>query len=233
MQGTLIADLIKEAYDQISSIYPGKSKTMCILSQRYYWKGLTQDIAQYIRNCYTCRRAHVPRDCIPGFLYPLLVLDRLWQHVTMDFKSMLKDKHGYDIIYIVIDCLSKQSISIPCYKTIIAKDIAQLFVLYIYRYRGALQTLMLDRGSQFVLEFQTEFCRILGTQIKLSTANHTLIDGQIEIMNQYLDQRLCPFVNYYQDNWSKLLPIIDYAQLTLLYESIGMSPFELLNAYPP
>jgi hypothetical protein len=52
-------------------------------------------------------------------------------------------------------------------------------------------------------------------------------------MNQYLDQRLRPFVNYYQDNWSELLPIMDYAQLTLPHESIGMSPFELLNGYPP
>ncbi len=52
-------------------------------------------------------------------------------------------------------------------------------------------------------------------------------------MNQYLDQRLRPFVNHYQDNWSELLPIMDYAQLTMPHESIGMSPFELLNAYPP
>jgi hypothetical protein len=42
----------------------------------------------------------------------------------MDFKSFPKDKHGYNTIYIVIDRLSKQSISIPYYKTTIAKDMA-------------------------------------------------------------------------------------------------------------
>ena len=52
-------------------------------------------------------------------------------------------------------------------------------------------------------------------------------------MNQYLAQRLRPFVSYYQDNWSELLPIMDYAQLTLPHESIGMSPFELLYGHPP
>ena len=41
------------------------------------------------------------------------------------------------------------------------------------------------------------------------------------------------FVNYYQDNWLELLPIIDYAQLTLLHDSIGMSPFKLLYGYTP
>ena len=40
-------------------------------------------------------------------------------------------------------------------------------------------------------------------------------------------------MNYYQDNWSELLPLMDYAQLTLPHESIGMSPFELLYGYPP
>jgi hypothetical protein len=50
-------------------------------------------------------------------------------------------------------------------------------------------------------------------------------------MNQDLDQRLRPFVNYYQDNWSDLLPIMDYAQLTLFHESIGTPPFNLLYGY--
>jgi hypothetical protein len=52
-------------------------------------------------------------------------------------------------------------------------------------------------------------------------------------MNQYLAQRLRPFVNYYQDNWSDLLPMMDYAQLTNWHESIGMPQFELLHGYQP
>jgi transposase InsO family protein len=230
---TLIVDLIREAHDQISSAHPGKSKTARILGQKYYWKGLYASVAQYVRNCHACKRSHVPRDRTPGLLHPLPVPDRPWQHITMDFKSFPKDKHGYDTAYVVIDRLSKQSISIPCYKTTTAKDMAQLYVSYVYRHRGAPQTVVSDRGPQFISQFWTEFCRILGIQIKLSTAFHPQTDGQTEVMNQYLDQRLRPFVNYYQDNWSELLPIMDYAQLTLPHDSIGMSPFELLNAYPP
>jgi hypothetical protein len=52
-------------------------------------------------------------------------------------------------------------------------------------------------------------------------------------MNQYINQRLYPFVNYYQDNWSELIPLMDYIQLTLPYESIGMSLFELNYGYAP
>jgi transposase InsO family protein len=232
-ESTLIADLIREAHDQISSAHPGQSKTVRLLGQKYYWKRLSQDVAQYIRNCHACKRSHVPRDRAPGFLHPLPVPERPWQHVAMDFKSFPKAKSGHDAAYVVIDRLSKQSISIPCYKTTTAKQMAQLYVSYVYRHRGAPQTIVSDRGPQFVSDFWNEFCRILGIKLKLSTAFHPQTDGQTEVMNQYLDQRLRPFVNYYQDNWPDLLPIMDYAQLTLPHDSIGMSPFELLNAYPP
>jgi len=37
---------------------------------------------------------------------------------------MLKDKASYDNMFVVIDCLSKQAVSIPCHKTIMAKEMA-------------------------------------------------------------------------------------------------------------
>jgi hypothetical protein len=40
-------------------------------------------------------------------------------------------------------------------------------------------------------------------------------------------------VNYYQNNWAELLPMIDYAQFTLEHSSIGISGFEMVNDYPP
>src|ERR1019366_5163955 len=60
--------LIREAHDQRPIAYPGRKKTIRVLRDRYYWKGMTSDIEQYIRNCYTCRRTHVPRDKTPGLL---------------------------------------------------------------------------------------------------------------------------------------------------------------------
>jgi hypothetical protein len=151
----------------------------------------------------------------------------------MDFCSFPKDKSGYDNVFVVVDRLSKQAISVPCYKTVIAEEVARLYICHVYRYYGAAESIVSDRGGQFISAFWKEFNRILGTQLKLSTAHHPQTDGQTEIMNQYLEQRLRPFVSYYQDNWAELLPMIDYAQLTLPHESLGqMSPFEVLYGYP-
>jgi len=50
----------------------------------------------------------------------------------MDFKSFLKNAHGYDAAFIVINQLYKQSVSLPYFKTITTKDMAYLYVNNIY-----------------------------------------------------------------------------------------------------
>ncbi|KAI1007314.1 hypothetical protein K3495_g898 [Podosphaera aphanis] len=74
---------------------------------------------------------------------------------------------------------------------------------------------------------------MLQVKRKLSTGYNPETDGQTEIMNKYLDQRLRPFINHFQTNWSRLLPLMDFAQLALKHESIGTSPFELLMGRQP
>ena len=232
-QDHLRTKLIQEAHDQISMAHPGRNKTIQIIRAKYYWKGIASHIAQYIRNCHSCRRAIRPRDRTPGYLQPLPVPDHPWQHITMDFKSFPQDKHGYTAVFVVIDRLSKQAFSIPCYKTTTAKDMADLYIQYIYHTKNLPDSIVSDRGPQFVSSFWERLCQILGIKLKLSTAYHPQTDGQTEIMNQYLDQRLRPYVSYYQDNWSEMLPIMDHAQLVLPHDSIHMSPFQLVYGYNP
>jgi hypothetical protein len=64
----------------------------------------------------------------------------------MDFKSFPKDAHGYDAAFIVIDWLYKQSISLPCFKTITAKDMARLYIDNIYQFYGAPELIISDHG---------------------------------------------------------------------------------------
>jgi transposase InsO family protein len=232
-EGTLRTDLIQEAHAQVSTAHPGRNKTSQIIASRYYWSGLLADVAQYVRNCHACRRATVPRDRPPGLLQPLPIPEHPWQHIAMDFKSFPKDRFGNDMIYVVIDRLGKRAYSIPCNKTITAKGMAKLFISHVWRTHGPPDSIVSDRGPQFISEFWNEFCRILGIKLKLSTAFHPQTDGQTEIMNQYIDQRLRPFVNYYQDNWSELLPMMDYAQATLPHESTRLAPFQIEFGYEP
>jgi hypothetical protein len=90
----------------------------------------------------------------------------------MDFHELPKDRNGYDTIMIIVDHFGKRSISIPCQKTIDAKEVAHLYIHYVYRTYRLLDTIVLDRGPQFISAFWGEFTCILGIKLKLSTAYH-------------------------------------------------------------
>jgi hypothetical protein len=66
---------------------------------------------------------------------------------------MPKDKFGYDCVLVIIDHLSKQAISILCYKTVTAEQLAELFITYVYCYYKALNSIVLDCSPQFILAF--------------------------------------------------------------------------------
>jgi transposase InsO family protein len=100
-----------------------------------------------------------------------------------------------------------------------------MFVDRVYRYYGPPDTIVSDRGPQFISDFWNEFTKILGIRLKLSTAEHPQTDGQTEIANQYLDQCFRSFVNHLKDNWSELLPMMDFAAAMLVQESTGLTPF--------
>jgi hypothetical protein len=106
-----------------------------------------------------------------------------------------------------------------------------LYYQYIWRTYRTPETITSDRGPQFISSFASELGLVLGFRFKLSTASHPQTDGNTEILNQVIQQRLRPFVNHYQDNWSELLPCMDFAQATLPHESTGLSPFEIENRY--
>ena len=94
----------------------------------------------------------------------------------MDFKSFSKDAHGHDVAFVVIDWLCKQSISLPYFKTITAKDMARLYINNIYQFYSAPKLIVIDYSPQFILDFWNEFCRILRVKIKLFTIFHPQTD---------------------------------------------------------
>lgn len=75
----------------------------------------------------------------------------------MDFKYILTDKEGFDIILVFVDRLGKRPITIPYKRTCTAKETAHLFLIYIYRRYGAPKSMASDRGAQFVLDSGTKF----------------------------------------------------------------------------
>jgi transposase InsO family protein len=103
--------------------------------------------------------------------------------VSVDFHELPRDRSRYDTVMILVDRFGKRTISILCKKNIDAKGAARLYIDYLYRIYGPPQTIVSDRGPQFISAFWDEFTCILGIKLKLSTAYHPQTDRQTEIVN--------------------------------------------------
>ena len=58
-------------------------------------------------------------------------------------------------------------------------------------------------------------------------------DGQTERTNQTLEQFLRIYCNYQQDNWSKLLPLAEFAYNNAPNATTGVSPFFANKGHHP
>ena len=120
----------------------------------------------------------------------------------MDFIVDLPLSKGYDLLFVVVDRLSKATILAPCNKTITADETAQLYIEHMWRRTGLPKQVISDRGPQFASKVMQEIWERLGVKSSLSTAFHLQTDGETERVNQELEQYLHIFCNYQADNWA-------------------------------
>ena len=76
---------------------------------------------------------------------------------------------------------------------------------------GLPKCIISDRDTHFTSAFFKELCAQLGIKQNLSTAYYPQIDGQSEKTNQHVETALRIYCNHQQDNWAKVLPIVQYA----------------------
>jgi hypothetical protein len=67
------------------------------------------------------------------------------------------DRNGYNMVMILVDCFGKYLFSIPYYKNIDTKEAAWLYIYYVYWIYRLLDTIISNRGLQFILAFWKEF----------------------------------------------------------------------------
>ena len=83
-------------------------------------------------------------------------------------------------------------------KTLV-EGVARLFQDNVWKLHRLPESIIIDRGTQFTAEMIRELNQILKINTKLSTAYHLQTDGQIERINQELEQYLRMFIDHCQE----------------------------------
>ena len=84
---------------------------------------------------------------------------------------------------------------------------------------------MSDKGPQFVVELTKELNRMLGIEMRLSTAFHPQINRQTEQINQELEQYLRFFMKHRQKNWPEWLALAEFTVNNKVHTATKVSSF--------
>ena len=162
-----------------------------------------------------------------GKLRPNKVPERPWQHILVDFITKLPVSKGHDSILVVCDRFLKMSHFVATTEKTTVEGLAKLFRDNVWKLHRLLESVILDRGPQFVAELMRELNKMLGIETKLSMAYHPETDGQTERTNQELEQYLRMYVNHRQNNWAEWLATVEFAFNNKVHTATKSSLFQV------
>nr|KYP41804.1 Retrotransposable element Tf2 [Cajanus cajan] len=177
-------------HSSASGGHSGRDATYQRIKSVVYWKGLSKDVRRFIHQCPTCQQCKYDNSASPGLLQPLPIPDMIWQHITMDFIEGLPNSLGKQVIFVVVDRLSKAAHFMALKHPYTASEVAQCFMDNIYKLHGCPASITSDRDPVFISNFWRDFMASQGIQVQLSTAYHPQTDGQTEVVNRCLETYL-------------------------------------------
>jgi hypothetical protein len=81
----------------------GIMPTYHIVKHLFHWKGIKQDVENFVKQCTICRQAKHELSHPAGLLKPLPIPAGAWQDISMDFVEGLPTSGGCNVILVVVD----------------------------------------------------------------------------------------------------------------------------------
>ncbi|WVZ76961.1 hypothetical protein U9M48_024869 [Paspalum notatum var. saurae] len=208
--------ILDEAHTSVLTMHPGSNKMYQDLKQKFWWTRMKRKIAK-MRRVKRVKADHLKPG---GMLQPLNIPAWKWEDIHMDFVVGLpRTQKGYDSIWVIIDRFTKSAHFLPI-KTVPCQHIVSL--------HGVPRTITSDRGSVFVSRFWEQLQNALGTKLIHSSAYHPQTSGQVERVNQIVEDMLRACALTYSTKWDECLPLAEFAYNNSYQKSLNMAPFEAL-----
>ena len=221
----LRVEVIRLHHDVLAAGHGGRWKTVELVTRNYWWPGIMRDMGKYVEGCDLCQRIKNRMEEPAGKLKLSEVPQKTWTHLTVDFITKLLVVAGKDTILVVCDRLSKMIHFVTTMEGTSAEGLARLFRDNVWKLHGLPESVVLDRGPQFAAELTKELNQMLGIKTKLLTAFHPQTDGQMERMNQELEQYLRLSIEHRPRDWPEWLAAAEFVVNNKVHMTTKVSPF--------
>ena len=223
--------IMQELHDSYRGGHFGIRKTRKKIQQRFFWKGLTKDVKEYVQSCQTCQETKAPKSTNVAPLKPLNPTG-VWSLITSDFLGPFeKTEDGNLYILVFIDHVSKWAVAFatPDQRT---ETVAECFIKLTKQY-GIPDSLLTDQGRSFEAQLYQELLEVLDVKKLRTTPYHPESDGLSERFNRTLLQLLRSYGNDHKKNWDTLLDQLVFTYNTTTHDTTNATPFEIMFGRKP
>ncbi|GJV87713.1 putative reverse transcriptase domain-containing protein [Tanacetum coccineum] len=146
-----LRDLIMhESYKSKYPIHSGSDKMYQDLKKLYWWPNMKAIIVEYVSKCLRCSRVKAECQKPSGLLIQPEIPTWKWERITMDFITKLpKTSSGHDIIWVIIDRLTKSTHFIPTRETDSMETLTRLYIKEIVSRHGVPISIISDHDRHF------------------------------------------------------------------------------------
>lgn len=219
----LTSDLITKAHTADDGLHSGTAKTIHKLRQLYYWPKLGTQVTAYIRSCEKCKSFKNSNAILRNPMGKPFITVRPFQQIYIDYVGPYpRSRAGYTYLLVVLDHLTKYPLFMPLRNAtaLLTIDALEKHVFSVF---NVPETLLSDRGSQFMCKQFKEFLQLYGVK-HLPTPTHSPQSNASERLNQSIIQGIRLQIDDNHTQWDKGLNNIAFALRSSLHSSIGMSP---------
>lgn len=164
--------ILQHVHDSPIGGHFGYLKTLHWIKQDFFWKGMKTHVKQHIKCCEVCQRIKVHTTKPAGLLQTLLIPNTPWLDTSMDFIECLPKSHGFEVLLVVVDRLTKFVRFLPLSHPFTAARVAAVFMKGVFKLHGMPKSIVSDKGAVFSTAFWKELFKLQGTTLATSLVYH-------------------------------------------------------------
>ncbi len=212
--------------------HQGTNVTYRRIHRKFFWEGMYRDTVRFLQSCEQCLRNKRGAQPTGGSMQEFGI-ESFFELVGLDLTGPLTEsRKGNKYILGFIDYFTRLAVTVAM-SDISAESIARAYLERVVAYFGPCETLLSDRGSNFLSDIVTQICRLMQTKRVATTAYHPKTNGRIERFWGSLKTMLRMYVDQDQQNWDDVLPIVTYSYNSGIRTATGFSPYQMTFGREP
>lgn len=147
-------------------------RTVVQIKSQFFWSGMKTDIQKIVQPCSICQQANTPNSLPVWLLQPLPIPRQVWEDLAMDIITGLPMSHGFTVILVVIEWLSRYAHFLPLKTKYTRRSFAEVLMSHIVKLHGMPKSIVSDRDRVFTSKFWQHLLQLQGTTLAMSSSCH-------------------------------------------------------------